>query len=231
MTGTKNAERRLTTSGLILWPALVSLAVTLLRLAGELFRWSPRWFSPQTMGIEPSGVSWLIGITWLGFPFGIYFAYRLLRAGKGPGSFTKASLLALGGLLIMLTLETPALRLFRLGFPQILILIWLTMVVAAALQYFGWSELFRTLLLYGLAARIPVAIIMLLAMAGNWGTHYDYVGTPFRSSMGFLAGYLWLAFFPQLVFWVSFTIVIGSLGGPVAILLVRQETPSRMNAS
>ena len=231
MTGTDNAEHRQTTLELILWPALVSLAVSLLRLAGELLRWSPRWFSPQTMGIEPSGVSWLIGITWLGFPFGIYFAYRLIRAGKGPGSFRKASLLALCGLLIMLTLETPVLSLFRVGFPQVLIFAWLIMVIAAALQYFGWPELFRTLLLYGLAALIPVAIIMLLAMAGNWGTHYDYVGTPFRSSMGFVAGYLWLAFFPQLIFWVSFTIVIGSLGGTVATLLVRQETTSRIDVS
>lgn len=228
MTSTENAECRQTTLGLILWPALVSLAVTLLRLAGELLRWSPRWFSTQTMGIEPSGVSWLIGITWLGFPFGIYFAYRLIRAGKGPVSFRKAALLALCGLLVMLTLETPALRLFRVGFPQILIFVWLTMVIAASLQYIGWPELFRTLLLYGLAARIPVAIIMLLAMAGNWGTHYDYVGTPFRSSMGFVAGYLWLAFFPQLIFWVSFTVVLGSLGGVIGILLTGKKLPDRI---
>ncbi len=229
MTSTENVERRQTTPGLILWPALVSLAVTLLRLAGELLRWSPRWFSTETMGIEPSGVSWLIGITWLGFPFGIYFAYRLIRAGKGPVTFRKAALLALCGLLVMLTLETPALRLFRVGFPQILIFVWLTMVIAAALQYVGWPELFRTLLLYGLAARIPVAIIMLLAMAGNWGTHYDYVGTPFRSSMGFVAGYLWLAFFPQLIFWVSFTIVLGSFGGVIGILLTGRKVPDRID--
>jgi hypothetical protein len=31
---------------------------------------------------------------------------------------------------------------------------------------------------YGLAARIPVVVVMFLAMAGNWGTHYDYVGAP-----------------------------------------------------
>jgi hypothetical protein len=229
MTSTENAECRQTTLGLILWPALVSLAVTLLRLAGELLKWSPRWFSTNTMGIEPSGVSWLIGITWLGFPFGIYFACRLIRGGKGPRSIRKAVLLAICGLLIMLTLETPALGLLRVGFPQILIFVWLTMVLAAALQYVGWPELFRTLLLYGLAARIPVAIIMFLAMAGNWGTHYDYVGTPFRSSMSFVAGYLWLAFFPQLVFWVAFTVVLGFLGGAVAVLLTGRKLPDRVD--
>jgi hypothetical protein len=38
-------------------------------------------------------------------------------------------------------------------------------------------HLFKTLLLYGLAARIPVIIVMGLAIHGNWGTHYDaFVG-------------------------------------------------------
>jgi len=217
------------TLGLILWPAVVSLAVTLLRLAGELLKWSPRWFSTETMGIEPSGVSWLIGITWLGLPFGVYFAAMLIRAGNGPRSVRKATLLTLCGLLIMLVLETPVLGLLRVGFPRILIFVWLTMVLAAALQYLGWPELFRTLLLYGLAARIPVAIIMLLAMAGNWGTHYDYAGTPFRASMGFVAGYLWLAFFPQLVFWVAFTVVLGFLGGAITALLTQRKLPDRVD--
>jgi hypothetical protein len=227
MTSTENVECRQTALRLILWPAIVSLAVTLLRLAGELLGWSPRWFATQTMGIEPSGVSWLIGITWLAFPFGIYFACKLVRAGKGPRSVRKATILALCGLLIVLLLETPALGLLRAGFPRILIFVWLIMVVAAALQFAGWPELFRTLLLYGLAARIPVAIIMLLAMAGNWGTHYDYVGTPYRSSMSFVAGYLWLAFFPQLIFWVSFTVVLGFLGGAITALWIERKLPDR----
>lgn len=231
MASTENKECRQTTLGLILWPAVVSLAVTLLRLTGELLRWSPRWFSTETMGIEPSGMSWLIGITWLGFPFGMYFALRLIRGGSGPHSVRKTTLLALCGLLIVLILETPVLGLLRVGFPQILIFIWLTMVLAAAIQYAAWPELFRTLLLYGLAARVPVAIIMLLAMAGNWGTHYDYVGTPFRSSMGFVAGYLWLAFFPQLVFWVAFTVVLGFLGGAVTLLVKGKKLPNHVDVA
>ena len=31
---------------------------------------------------------------------------------------------------------------------------------------------------YGLAARIPVALVMLVAMLGNWGTHYDAPPSP-----------------------------------------------------
>jgi hypothetical protein len=81
------------------------------------------------------------------------------------------------------------------------------------------------LLCYGLAARIPVAIVMFFAMLGNWGTHYDYVGIewPPSFSPGFVGRYLWLAFFPQLVAWVAYTIALGSLGGALAAALCRQN--------
>jgi hypothetical protein len=47
--------------------------------------------------------------------------------------------------------------------------------------------------------------------------------------MGFVAGYLWLAFFPQLVFWVAFTVVLGFLGGTVATLLIGRKLPDRVD--
>jgi hypothetical protein len=74
---------------------------------------------------------------------------------------------------------------------------------------------------YGLAARIPVVVVMFLAMLGNWGTHYDYVGMPAPFQMPFWPGFFWLAFFPQLIFWVSFTIVLGVLSGSIAFASVR----------
>ena len=76
----------------------------------------------------------------------------------------------------------------------------------------------RTLLAYGLAARIPVAGIMFLAMMGRWGTHYDYVGMPPEFQMSLWRGFLWLALFPQLVFWVLFTLVLGTLSGSLFAL-------------
>ena len=64
---------------LILVPALITLAVTLVRLAGELSRWSPSLFNR-----EPGGPGALVGIVWLIPVFGIYFALRLARAGEKP---------------------------------------------------------------------------------------------------------------------------------------------------
>jgi hypothetical protein len=207
---------------LVFIPAVITLAVTLLRLAGELRHWPARWFSPETGGIVPSGVSWVIGITWLAAVFGAYFALRLVRAGKKPQSLGKAAGFALVGVLIFLTFQ-PAVEFIasklNAGFPQYLIFVWFLWALAGAIQYFGWPELFKVLLLYAYAARIPVAIVMLFAMLGHWGTHYDYVGI--QIPLTGLPRYLWLAFFPQLVGWVGFTITLGAVAGILAACLAR----------
>jgi hypothetical protein len=204
---------------LIRGPSLIALGVTLLRLVGERGHWSERWFSPATGGIVPQGMSWLFGITWLTIPFGAYFGLRLARAGEGPRRPWRALAWPLAGLVVLFVVGRLAWRL-PLPFPPILIVIWLVMAVGAALAWVGWPALGRTLLAYGLASRLPVIVVMFLAMRGNWGTHYDYVGVPFALPLSFWPRFFWLAFFPQLVFWVGFTILIGTLAGSLAIVLL-----------
>ena len=114
----------------------------------------------------------------------------------------------------LLSLAVTILRLIGLIF------IWLAMAIPAAIQLLGWPELFKTLLAYGLASRIPVVIVMFFAMRGNWGTHYDFVGMPEQFQMPLWPRFFWLAFFPQLVFWVAFTILMGSLTGSIAFALL-----------
>jgi len=205
---------------LVLVPALISLAVTVLRLAGELGDWSGSWFSKETGGTVPSGVGWVVGITWLALPFGAWFGLRLRAIGKGPRSLTRSAMLAVLGVLVA---YGGGFLIPRIGFPRVLIFIWFYMGVAAAVQYFGWPDLFRTLLLYGFAARIPVVIVMFFAMAYNWGTHYDYVGMPAQFSMDPVPRFLWLAFFPQLTFWVGYTVVMGTLGALIALAVCRRR--------
>jgi hypothetical protein len=206
---------------LVLIPAVITLAVTLLRLIGELRGWSPRWFSTETGGMIPSGVSWIVGVTWLVLPFGAYFAVRLARAGQGPQSIGRATVLAAAGIVFLLVYRYILYLFPPVGFPRVLILIWLCWAIAGGSQYFGWPALFKVLLCYGWAARIPVAIVMFFAMLGNWGTHYDYVGMPPQFSMNPVPRFLWLAFFPQLVAWVSYTIAVGTLAGVIALWIVR----------
>ena len=61
---------------LLLWPTLLTLAVTLLRFAGELRGWPPEYFSRL-----PGGGLSPLGITWLAPLVGFYFGWRLERVG------------------------------------------------------------------------------------------------------------------------------------------------------
>jgi hypothetical protein len=207
---------------LILVPSLITLAVTLLRLTGELRHWPAKWFSPETGGIRPSGVSWIVGITWPALLFGVYFSLKLIQNGQKLQSPVRAAVFSGLGILIFLIFQ-PVVRFIcnalGIGFPEYLILVWFLWALAGILQYFAWPALFKVLLLYAYAARIPVAAIMFFAMLGHWGTHYDYVGM--QIPLTGLSRYLWLAFFPQLVGWVGFTVTFGSVAGILAILITR----------
>lgn len=196
---------------LILWPALITLGVTLLRLTGELRHWSRPYFDPQGA---------IVGITWLAPVFGIYFAVRLVRAGRGPESYGKAvgfsllaAVVAVGGFLYGSSLT-------RATFHEFLLCLWSASALGAVLTLPAWRSLFKALVAYAYAARIPVVIIMFLAMRSNWGTHYDAAPSSV-SFAGLWSKFLWLSFFAQLVFWVGYTVVSGMLLGSLAAALMR----------
>ncbi len=65
---------------LILVPAVITLAITLLRLVGELQGWSPGLFSRAA-----GGGGALVGISWLVPIFGAWFGWKLAKAGGAPG--------------------------------------------------------------------------------------------------------------------------------------------------
>ena len=98
MAGT-NGGRAVPVKDLILWPAVITLAVTLLRLAGELMGGSDTLFNRA-----PGGAGAIVGIVWLVPVFGYYFGHRLARLGVRPGStgrlFGFARLTSLAGLLL-----------------------------------------------------------------------------------------------------------------------------------
>lgn len=192
---------------LILTPALITLAVTTFRFLGELERWSPNWFNHQ-MGWSVVAILWLVPV------FGIYFGLKLAALGPQPASSLRALGLAVLGALIVLFL--PGILPFSFGFPTRLLYEWSIVVLAALVTLPGWPALFKTLLAYGYAARIPIAIIMFFAYRNNLGTHYGAVPPDIPAGIGFWPKYLWLAFFAQLVFWVATTIVIGMLFGTIA---------------
>jgi hypothetical protein len=222
---TEPSETRLDIKRLILVPGLVTLAVTVLRLAGELDHGSRRFFNP-----EPGGPWAIIGIVWLAPIFGIYFALKLRACAQGPKSYGRALGFALLGVAVVYIFSIAGSLLHvQRNFWGRLLYGWTGCAVAALVTWPGWARLFRALVAYAYAARVPVAVVMFLAFWRKWGTHYDAVPPDLPSGLGLLTKYLWLGFFPQLIFWVAFTILVGMLFGSLAAgmaHLVRRSPPS-----
>ncbi len=82
----------------------------------------------------------------------------------------------------------------------------------------GWPELFKTLVAYAFAARIPVVLVMLFAIFGNWGTHYD-APAPGVPAMAPFVKWIVIGVVPQMTFWIAFTALVGNLFGSVAVAL------------
>ena len=207
-------------ASLITVPALITLGITILRLAGELQHWSPRFFNTAA-----GGGAALVGISWLPIIFGPYFAVKLTGVGEGSSSAAKAigfSFLALAvyvlaGFLFGKTIRHPS-------FLTLLALV--LMLFAAFVPGIGWRSLGKTLLAYAFAARIPVLIVMYLAMSGNggqgWGTHYDAVAPPF-APLPLATKYLYTAVLPQMTMWIGWTVVVGSIFGTIVAAVAGRE--------
>jgi len=203
-------------TSLITIPALITLGITILRLVGELEHWPKPWFNAAA-----GGGGAIVGISWLPIIFGPYFALKLAGAGEGPSSAGKALGFAVLGLVVLFLGGWVAEASFA-HHPALAVVGLLVMLVSAFIPGIGWRSLGNTLLAYAFAARIPVLLVMLVAMLGNggqgWGTHYD-VAPPGFPAQSLGAKFLYLAVFPQMSLWIGWTVVAGSIiGGLVAVV-------------
>lgn len=63
---------------------------------------------------------------------------------------------------------------------------------------------------------------MLVAMAANWGTHYE-LGPPGFPEMNLVLKWFAIGLLPQLSAWIAFTVIVGSLFGGIALLFQKQR--------
>ena len=210
------ADSRVSLPSLIVVPALITLAVTLLRLNGELLEWSPKLFA-RTAG----GGASLVGIVWLIPIFGIYFALRLAQAGEAPPTVGRAlgraalafvvnTALFVGS--VMLFPTSPLIQLAGFGVGS-----WIAIMLARP----GWPALWRVLLAYGFAARLPVVVVMFLAIFLGWDSHYAKPRPDFPP-MGHWGLFLWTALLPQATLWIYLTVIGGMIFGALAVAARRR---------
>jgi hypothetical protein len=213
---------------LIAVPALITLAITILRLVGELQRWPSPLFSNKA-----GGGGAIIGISWLPIIFGPWFAMKLAAGGEGPASKGKSIGFAFIGLAVLVGGMVWAGTMF--AHPTWLLLLpFLLMLAAAFIPGMAWRAFGNTLFAYALAARIPVLIVMFIAMSANggtgWGTHYDAI-SPVFANASFARKYLYEALIPQATLWIGWTVVVGAVFGTVVGAIARRGKPATQPAA
>ncbi|MBI5853475.1 MAG: hypothetical protein HZB39_20895 [Planctomycetes bacterium] len=204
---------------LVLVPSLVTLAVSVARVACEL---------AGIVNARSGGAASPLGITWLVVVFGAWFGWRLAREGEAPGRrFAWAwSLVAVILLVAMVGVRLGGLdpedrseSAYVVLRQQVLVVTGVA-VVLAFLQVRVWSRLAVVLFVYGIGARLTVAAIAIAAKLGGQDTHYTKFGPAgIERDLGDTIKSVLLS---QLGFWVGFTVVVGSLAGNVAAAIVRR---------
>jgi hypothetical protein len=181
--------------------------VTLLRLVGELRGWSPQYFSRL-----PGGGLAVVGISWLPPLVGLYFGWRLGRAGVRSPSPARVALWPAAALGVGLGLGYWLERLLQPSWTATFALWAIVSAAVAVVAFVAWPALGRSLLAYAYAARIPVAIVVALAIWKGWGTHYD-LPPPGFPVVPRLRRWLWIGLLPQGTIWIAWTMATGALGG------------------
>jgi len=91
-----------------------------------------------------------------------------------------------------------------------------------------WKNLLKTLVLYGLAARIPVILIMGFAIFGDWGTHYAAFPPGALADATLTMKFIMGGVVAQIVWWmVIWTVGLGMVTGLVTSFI--QSRRSKTN--
>jgi len=206
--------------GAIAIAAVISLAINVLRLCGELNEWNATLFNPAGGGgFSPLGITWLVPV------FGFWFGRRLASDGHGPRSAGIAAAsavlgFALAGGVAYLVFGTELLAAKEdiatktaIAFPGV--------AVCGLVLLKAWPRAWTALALYGALARAPVLVIQHLAFARGWHTHFNNGGKNGPADPAVLNRVLTIA---EGVFWpFGFTVLVGGLFAAIGAATVRRD--------
>ena len=197
---------------LVLWPSLLTLVLSCVRLAGEVLGWLP---ATSGGALHPLGIGWGMLV------FGGWFGWRLARGGSAPRVARAWAwawpLVALSTIVATVVLMFGPLREAAPSEANFVLLRGGVLTIAAVAlagattMFMVWPRLAWTLLVYGLLARATVVAMTWLAKTNAWNTHYTKFGPSGfeRDLEDTLVG----ASLAQFGVWVPLTIVAGTLAG------------------
>ncbi len=201
----------------MLGPAAVTLAVTLLRLFGELRGFSPAWFSRA-----PGGGLAIVGIAWLAPLAGAWLGYRLVRAGVRPPPVSELVVWPAGAAVVGVLMGYGFERMAQPSHTGTLVLWAIVAVVVGLVALVTWPALGGPLLAYALLARLPVVVVMWFAISRLWGTHYDAPPPGFPALLP-VPRWLWTGVLPQLTIWIAYTLAAGMVGSAAGVVLASRR--------
>ncbi len=202
------SDAKKTTLQLILWPSILTLLVNVGRVVGQ----KQGWITTASGG----GFAWF-GITWLGFLFGAWFAYRLRRSGSTPRRafwWPLLSLLAVLGVAVWQFSGIDRADTSEAAMEPLRNAVLSVTAIALAMalvQFAVWPRLAWTLLAYAVPARLTVLALTWLAKSQGWDSHYTKFGPAGIERE--MAETMQSAAVAQLGFWVPLTIIVGTLVG------------------
>lgn len=153
--------------------------------------------------------------------FAIYFAFRLSGLGNAPERLAQTIGFAALGLILKLA-GTLVMETAGMGYPARLGINLALTVAGLVLSATAWPAIFKVLLAYGYASRIPIAVVQFLAMRGNWGTHYDALDPGFPS-IGFWPTFIRVSLVPNVFFMEAYTVIVGTVFGSLALASIRRN--------
>lgn len=185
-----------------------TLAITALRLVGEIERWPDTWFARSA-----GGGGGLVGIGWLIPIVGSCLAVALVRSGHGPvhrgralrwfglGTLGIAAVFTIAKLVLPVTVGTFVFTITALA-------------GCSVCAFVAWPALARLLLVHALLARAPILAVTVVAVHLDLGTHYERLA-PGSPELADAARTLVLCT-AQLGIWVPLTLVGGGFVGALA---------------
>ena len=197
-----------------LLPILASIAIAIARFIGQVQGWIP---ATSGGSLHPLGVSWLP------FLVGPFFANRLVREGSMPRTRI-ATVLGVVGMLAIVALTMWQFRHLADAPPEryatkateeannvAFQMIFVTTLGIAAVLCAAWWRLALALICYAVPVRLTVIILTAIAKQMECDTHYTKFGP--AGEQFDLVTTLATASVAQLGFWVPFAVVCGFATG------------------
>ena len=190
----------------------ITLVVTLLRYWGELQLWNETWFSRAPGGnMAPFGIAWLV------IPFGFWFGRSLARGGHVPARAGRAALLCVIAFALTIGLFVALSKAMPYSRTRVTLLS-AGVVVIGLLALRAWPRAWLANAVYGVLARIPVAVLQYVSIRDGQDTHYAKVPpeVPAEDALFVLTA-------AQFTFWpLAYTTIVGGLFAVLGAKSVRR---------